>query len=72
MSAYEEIENPADKQEVRDLALLATQILAWAGPDKIPFEEALAAAWKQLDQAAEFLTRPEPVEEQELPKKRAK
>lgn len=54
-NAYEEIETPEEKQEVRDLTLLAAQIVAWAGPAATPLDEALVTAWEALDQAAEFI-----------------
>lgn len=53
-NAYEEINNPAEKQEVRDLALLAATIRAWAGPDKVDLEEALDTAWEYFGEAAAF------------------
>jgi hypothetical protein len=55
MSEYTEIDNPQDKEEIRDLALLAAQIVAWAGPNAVPFEEALITAWGYVDQAAAFI-----------------
>jgi IPT/TIG domain len=54
-NAYEEIDNPEDKAEARDLALLAAQIVAWAGPAATPLAEALVTAWEALDQTAEFI-----------------
>ena len=54
-NAYEEIDNPEDKAEARDLALLAAQIVAWAGPAATPLDEALVTAWEALDQTAEFI-----------------
>jgi hypothetical protein len=54
-NAYEEIDNPEDKAEARDLAILAAQIVAWAGPAATPLDEALATAWEALDRTAEFI-----------------
>jgi hypothetical protein len=50
MSAYDESE---DKQEVRDIAILASQIRGWAG-SSANFEEALVIAWDCLNMAADF------------------
>ena len=55
MNEYEEIDNAEDKEEARDLALLASNIVAWAGPNAVPFEQALITAWGYLDQAAAFI-----------------
>jgi hypothetical protein len=54
-NAYASQESPQAKQEARDLAQLAAQIQAWAGPDKTSKAEALAAAWKYFDDAMVFM-----------------
>ena len=54
-TAYDELESPEDKEEARDLALLASNIMAWAGPNNTTFDVALATAWGYLNQAAAFV-----------------
>jgi hypothetical protein len=56
MSAYDELVNPEDKQEARDLAALAAQIVTWAGPASMSTDEALATAWKFLGETAVFIS----------------
>ena len=56
MNAYEELDNPEDKEEARDLALLAAQIVAWGGPAAVSFDQALATAWESLGKTAAFIT----------------
>jgi hypothetical protein len=51
MSAYDEA---TDKEEVRDLAILAAQIKTWAGTNT-EFEEALVMAGDCLEKAAIFI-----------------
>jgi hypothetical protein len=55
MNEYENIADPNAKAEARDLALLAAQIVAWAGPNAVPFEQALTTAWDYVNQAAAFI-----------------
>jgi len=51
---YEETSSPEEKQEVRDLAILAAQIKSWSGTST-SFEEALVMAWDCLEKAAIFI-----------------
>jgi IPT/TIG domain len=55
MNEYADITDPNAKAEARDLALLAAQIVAWAGPNAVPFEQALITAWGYLDKASAFI-----------------
>jgi IPT/TIG domain len=55
MSEYADLTDADAKAEARDLALLAAQIVAWAGPHAVPFEQALVTAWGSLDQAVAFI-----------------
>lgn len=55
MSAYEDLVTPEEKAEARDLALMASQVVAVLGPASSSFEESLPLAWDFFDKAAAFV-----------------